>query len=150
MMLNPIGRLNDALVTQGIPIVSVSGGRGTARIDYADSATQAQRTQGDAILAGFDWSEAADVAYQLQRQRAEAEGLIDSPAQGHERLVRALALMILDEFNAHTTVEAAMFAAVAAATSLADLKVRFAAVQQHPQRTQAQLINAIKAKLNSE
>jgi hypothetical protein len=57
--------------------------------------------------------------------------------------VRALTLTALDEFNLHANVLNQMMAAVAAATTLADLKTRFAAItpQPYPTRTKAQMYN---------
>lgn len=63
-------------------------------------------------------------------------------------VVLAAVLVILDEFNRHTTVEKAIFDAAAAATSLADFKTRMAAIAQIPQRTPAQIRTSIRSKLD--
>ena len=51
-------RLNDA----GIPVESVSGNVGAVEVTYAPFATQAQRDQGAAIVAAFDWALTAERA----------------------------------------------------------------------------------------
>ena len=63
-------------------------------------------------------------------------------------IIAATVLVILDEFNAHSTVLSNIFAATAAATSLADFKTRMAAITTIPQRTSAQIKAAIRSKLN--
>lgn len=70
-------------------------------------------------------------------------------APPNDRLVYALSLMILDEFNLHTTFESALLSAIAAATSLANLQTRVAAITAIPQRTAAQVQNAIIAKISA-
>jgi hypothetical protein len=151
MSVLSLQRLDSMLRAAGIPIDGVSGSQGSVRVDYQASATTQQRTDGDAIVAAFDWSGAADATYAAQREKTAAAASFDrgvtQAGQASDRIVVALAQLMLDEFNAHTAVEASMLAAVAAAASLAELKTRFAAIVPVPQRTQAQLINAIKAKI---
>lgn len=62
-------------------------------------------------------------------------------------VVRALALLILDEFNAHAGKITAILNAADTATSLATFKTEMAAITKQPQRTQAQLVAALKAKI---
>ena len=66
-----------------------------------------------------------------------------------EQIHRAAALVVMDEDNRLKTDIASMASAVAAATSLADLKVRFAAIAFTPQRTAAQIKSAIRARLGT-
>ena len=61
-----------------------------------------------------------------------------------EKVLRAILLIILSEFNLHANKINSILDAVDASTSLADLKTRIAAIQDYPQRTQTQLINSIK------
>jgi NCAIR mutase (PurE)-related protein len=49
-----INILHQRLLDAGIPIVGVSGNGQPYRVDYADSATAQQRTQGDAMAAAFN------------------------------------------------------------------------------------------------
>jgi hypothetical protein len=64
-----------------------------------------------------------------------------------ERICRAVALVALDAFNTDRTAMTAMNTAVQAATTLADLKTRFALISFPPQVTAAQLVTAIKTKI---
>lgn len=66
-----------------------------------------------------------------------------------ERVLRAIVLLVLDEFNNHALKINAILDAVDQATSLADLKTRVAAIPDYPQRTTAQLITAIKNAIDS-
>lgn len=51
----PVQVLGDKLHAAGIPIYGVSdNGDGTFRVDYAPEATEAQKTQGEAIAASFE------------------------------------------------------------------------------------------------
>jgi hypothetical protein len=141
-----------AVISAAAPIDGVSiATRGAARIDFKDAATGPERIAAEAALAAFDWSVAADDTWLAQQRKIEASASFDRgdtrDGAASDRVVVALAELMLDEFNAHSTVEAAMFAAVAAASSLADLKTRYAAIVKVPQRTRLQVINAIKAKI---
>lgn len=66
-----------------------------------------------------------------------------------DNIGRATALVVMDEDNRIKTDIAAMAAAVAAATSLADLKTRFAAIAFTPQRVGSQIKAAIRARLGT-
>lgn len=102
-MLSPISRLHAALVAAGIPIDGVAGVQGNVRVDYQAAATGPQRTQGASIVAAFDWSVAADATFVAQQAKAQATAGIDNGqlqvGDKIERLVRALALVLLDEIN---------------------------------------------------
>jgi hypothetical protein len=77
-----INRLHFDLAAAGIPLDGVSGGPPPApvRVDYAASATQAQRAQGAALVAGFDWSQAAQDAWE-DAQEADLTALRNQTAQ---------------------------------------------------------------------
>lgn len=84
------------------PIDGVSGsatGPSTViRIDYAASATAPQRAAAAAALAAFDWSQAAQDAWEIERARTEAKSWVlgdETDARG----LKALALLLLDEIN---------------------------------------------------
>lgn len=66
-----------------------------------------------------------------------------------EDYARAFALVVLDEFNRHTTLEADIFAATAAATNLANFQTRMAAVSQVQQRVIGDLKTALRNKLGT-
>ena len=76
--------------------------------------------------------------------QAEALKALESELDNSERITRALALTILDELNRITTRIRTFDAAVAAATSLANLQTRVAALSSIPDRTVAQLKAAVK------
>ena len=122
-------RLDSAIRAAGIPIDGVSGSQGSVRVDYQAAATGPQRTQGAAIVAAFDWSAAADATYVAQQAKAQATTGIDTGAlqagDKLERIVRALALVTLDEINL--------------------IRANFAAPMTP--RTATQLVNAVKAKI---
>jgi hypothetical protein len=64
-----------------------------------------------------------------------------------ENILRALMLLILDEFNAHADMLNAMREAGRLATSIGDLRTRMAAINLYPTRTETQLRTAIRNKL---
>ena len=66
-------RLHQALAAV-CPIDGVSGGQGAVRIDYRPEATQPQRDAALAALAAFDWSDAAQQAWE-DDQRPDRKAL---------------------------------------------------------------------------
>ena len=64
-------------------------------------------------------------------------------------LLRALALLVLDEFNAHATKMNALLTAIDNAASLGALKTAVATIADHPTRTVAQLKTALVAKMGA-
>lgn len=83
--------------------------------------------------------------------KAAATAAIDNgdtaAARDIDRLARAVALVALDAFNTDRAAMAAMNTAVQAASSLANLKTLFAAINLPSQVTANQLVTAIKAKI---
>jgi hypothetical protein len=153
-MILAISRLYSQLCAAGIPIDGVSGGTAdTVRVDFQASATQAQQTQGAAIVAEFDWSRSAAATFDAQQEKTAAAASIDRgelvSGSASDRLVFALVTMMLDELNAHSTFEASLLSAIAAATTLADLKARMSTMNQIPQRTKAQVMSILKAKISA-
>lgn len=63
------------------------------------------------------------------------------------RIHKAAALVTMDEINILRQWDQSFKAAVAASTSLADLKTRVAALPAMPDRTATQIVNAVTAKL---
>ena len=150
-LMSALTRLDLAIRAAGVPIDGIAGAQGSVRIDFQPSATAPQIATANGIVAAFNWSAGADLTAIAQEAKAAATASIDSgqlqTGVSLERLVRSLALMVLDEFNLHTTFESALLAASASATTLADLKTRVAAITPIGQRTPAQLVTAIKAKI---
>ena len=111
-----------------------------------------------AALRSFDWSQGAQDAWLAQQQttlvtttRGVAAVTLDTGTRDLDLIVRALTLMTLDQIVQHAQWVNAFRAAVAAASSLADLKTRVANIPGGalPEPTKAQLIAALKAKLSS-
>ena len=85
------------------------------------------------------------------KRRAAASAIFDR-LDGDGQILRAVVLTLVDEVNLLRQRLAAQDAVVAAATSLADLKSRWATMASArpvPDRTPAQAKNAIASKLNS-
>lgn len=119
------------------------------RIDYRPEATAAQRQAGAAILAAWNPGDAAAYATWLagDLRGADAAGL-DAPT-GESRVLRAVVKVLVDELNALRQWDTAFKAATAAATTLADLKARVAALPNLPDRTLAQARSAIVTAVNA-
>lgn len=66
-----------------------------------------------------------------------------------EDIVRAAVLVIMEELNRHSDVEASILAAAATATSLADFKTRMGQIAAIPARTAQDLKSAIRNKLGN-
>ncbi len=135
--------LDQALRSAGIPIRGVQGsGDASCVIDYLSSATAQQRQDGDAIKAGFDWTPQGDTARQVISNRTSAATeFLESTPLG--QILRAEALVLIDEINALREWITTFKAATAAATSLANLQTRVAALASMPDRTAAQAKTAI-------
>lgn len=73
-------RLVMTLASAGVPVDAVTvTGPASAVVTYMEWATQAQRDQGAALLAAFDWSDAAQTAWE-GAQDPERAGLRDNIA----------------------------------------------------------------------
>ena len=84
-----------------------------------------------------------------QQIAAQLDGMVATAVDDPDSTVRALVTVIVAEFNRHSAFEASMLSAVASATSLADLKTQFAALNTIPQRTLADLRTAIRNSIGS-
>jgi hypothetical protein len=89
----------------------------------------------------------ADLIAAIARKVAKLLAESDPTADG--RIIRALAVTTLGEVNDLRQWIAAFKVQVAAATSLANLQTRVAALPAMPDRTKAQLIAAIKNKIDA-
>lgn len=70
-----LARLDEAIKAV-CPIHGVAGTQGNVRIDYKPEATAQQRTDAQAVLAAFDWSQAADDAWE-RGQEPDLRDLLD-------------------------------------------------------------------------
>jgi hypothetical protein len=71
-----LDRLDSAIKAAGIPIDGVSGEQGSIVIQFRPEATAQNQTDAAAIVAAFDWSDAAHNAW-LAEQRAATVGRIN-------------------------------------------------------------------------
>ena len=76
----------------GVAIISP----GVGRVDVRPEATAPERAAAAAALAAFDWSDGAQAAWELLRDRASAQSKWDDRS---EKLFRAFVLVVLDEIN---------------------------------------------------
>lgn len=112
------------------------------------SSTAQQRTNATNAAASFDWSPAAQIAWQtLQDRSALLLSIIpqDLPAKRS----RALMLLLLDELNLHALKINAILDAVDGAASLAALKTAVALIPDYPARTKQQLLTALTSIINA-
>jgi hypothetical protein len=153
-------RLGEALTTAGVKYTGLSllqpgqteepgwfvttGPLGEkVRIDGVPIAEQVAAT---AVVLGFDFSQIAhDTWLALKARTADAEGLTGTV--GTPRVLRAVVSLTVDELNDLRTWTRNFKAATAAATSLADLKVRVAALANLSDRTLVQARTAIVNKI---
>ena len=85
----------------------------------------------------------------IAEDRADAIDSLVNDRHGMAKFIRAVLLTIFDENNNTREWIQSFKSAVAAATSLADLKNRVAALPDMPDRTIAQAKNAVQNKINS-
>lgn len=100
------------------------------------------------IINAFDDSDAAQAAYENLKSRTVADNLIDLDKTALLKIARAEAAVLIDEINLLREWIVSFKAATAAATSLANLQSRVAALPDMPDRTFAQAKTAIKAKID--
>lgn len=74
-----IQRLHEAIAAV-CPIDGVSGSQGSVRVDHRPEATQPQRDAAAAVVAAFDWSQAAHDAW-LEDRRPERKAVRQAAAQ---------------------------------------------------------------------
>jgi hypothetical protein len=99
MSVYETARLDEALRAAGIPIDGVSQVAGVFSVQYAASATAQNRTDGAAIVAAFDASQAATDAWLAAKVKARAKAEPDGSDE-IGRLHRAFAAVVLSEINA--------------------------------------------------
>lgn len=150
--MTPISTTRLTAAVAGVaPIDGVSVSGTTARVIYKASATPQQIAAGDAVVAGFNWTAAADATWTAQQAKATAAKDADDGdlqiGTAQQRQVVAIVGIVLDEFNLHAAKINSILTAIDASTSFADLKTRIAAIVDYPTRTKAQLVTALKAKI---
>lgn len=98
----------------------------TVRIDFKVAATAPQRTAANGVVAGFDWSDAAELSAQNSRDRTSAATIFMTDTSAAGKILRATILVLLDEINI----------------------LRAASVPSLPARTIAQARTAIQNKID--
>jgi hypothetical protein len=140
------------LVSAGVPVdrCPAAVGPGTVRGDltFVGNPTQAQLDACDAVIAAFDWSDAAHAVWLNARSRDAAKSQFDlTDAQG--KVLRALVKVLIDEVNLLRQWVAAFKVETAAASTLANLKTRVATLPATPDRTLQQAKTAIAAAIDA-
>jgi hypothetical protein len=105
--MDPSARLTQA-VAAICPVIGVSISAPSAagvRIVFDPAATQAQQASAQAVVASFDWSDAAQLAWQNLQDRAAAKAVFASNTDAAAKILRATALVLLDQVN---TIRAAL------------------------------------------
>ncbi len=102
-----------------------------------------------ATINAFDGSQAAQDAWNAIPQDRKSAVLLINLTDAHARAFRAIAALTVDEINTLREWIVSFQAAVAAATSLANLQTRVAALPNLPDRTLAQAKSAFINKVNS-
>ncbi len=100
-------------------------------------------------INAFDGSQAAQDAWNAIPQSQKQAVLLINLLDANARAYRAIAALAIDEINTLREWIVSFQAAVAAATSLANLQTRVAALPNLPDRTLAQAKGAFIAKVNS-
>lgn len=83
------------------------------------------------------------------KQRSGAVSQLLSDRSSSAKLIRSILLIVLDEINILRQRDVNRSLDVAAATTLADLKTRWAARSSLQDRTSTQFLNAVESKINS-
>ena len=145
-IVNPatVDRMRDAILTvAAITSVSIGTHGVSASVIVGPASRQATAQP---VIDAFDWSQAAQDAYDNVRARTRATNLTSNPIS-EMKAQRAFALVSLDEVNVLRAWLASFKTEVAAAATLADLKIRVATLPATPARTPAQLKTAVNNKI---
>ncbi len=135
---------NAAVSVDGISGVVTPWNPATVTVQPSNLQTSAQAT-----INAFDGSQSAQDAWNaLPQDQKDAVTLINLNG-ANARAYRAIAALAIDEINTLREWIVSFQAAVAAATSLANLQTRVAALPNLPDRTLAQAKAAFIAKVNS-
>lgn len=145
MTITNVERLHEAIIAAGVAIVGVNA-EGIVSPDTLQAAAQP-------TINAFDDSPEAHATWLAQKEKTEATSAVDDAftktGNRVERIVMSVATSAIKVINNDRITLGQMNAAVQAATSLADLKTRFAAISFPAQITNQQLINSIKADIAS-
>ncbi len=136
---------NSALAIDGISGVASPWNPVTVTVQPSNLQASAQAT-----INAFDGSQGAYDAWVATVSAAQKEAVtFINKVDANAKAFRAIAALAIDEINALREWIVSFQAAVAAATSLANLQARVAALPNLPDRTLAQAKSAFIAKVNS-
>jgi hypothetical protein len=110
---------------------------------------QVELTPEEAAVIEAEWAANPPLTAQqmLDALRAKAAAMIDQAADAQAVKDRAMLLVLMDELNLLRAWVTSFKAAVAAATNLANLQTRVAALDSLPQRTANQIRPAVQGKM---
>lgn len=132
----------DVIVALHRSVPGVTGvadnGDGSYRLDFVGSSRLATAQEISDAQAGI-----------LTLTHADLVDLLDGEAPDHAKLLRALVLIMLDEFNLHAAKINAILTAIDNGGTLAQVKTNIAAIADYPTRTKANLITAMTNKINA-
>lgn len=141
MAIKYLTRLTAHLIANGVAVVGVDS-------DGLVSPSNLQ-SAADPIIAAFDDSDAAQLAWENLQARTTAQAQLDTDKSAALKISRAVAALTIDEINTLRQWLVSFKTEVAAATNLADLKTRVATLPNTPDRTLAQAVTAIKNKIDA-
>lgn len=137
------------LASAGVPVDTVTiTGAASADVTYMTWATQAQMDLGAALIAAFDWSDAAETAWQAIQTRPVASSQLNLK-DAQFVLLRGVVSVLVDEVNTLRQWVTSFKGAVAGAGTFAALKTAVAALPNTPDRTLIQARTAITNAVNS-
>jgi len=139
MAISVVCPVESIRVTDGIPTLVLAS---------SVPADDPRRVEAQALFDAWDWSPTAETARQNLRDRIAAKATFATATDDRAKAWRAIVSLLIDELNASRGWIMAFKAAVAAATTLADLKTRVAALSNLPDRTLTQAKAAFAAKID--
>lgn len=165
MGVNQTYALGSAIMSAGLPISDVTvpylGAQGesgctyptwsgnTLRVKWSSGPTAQNLTDLTSVISSFDGSQSGLDNFQKASDKAAAKANMAGGVDPNSRLSRAIASVILDQFNTVRAWDMSLKAAVAAATNLANLQTRIAALPNLPQLTLSDVQTAISNKIDT-
>ncbi len=132
------------------PLLTVySNAAGQVGVSWTQAPTSGQESTASSTIAAYDLSGTGQATDLTAVQRSQASTLVGSDPKDLGKALRGAAAVLVDEINFVREWTVALKAAVAAATSLANLQTRVAALDTLGDRTLAQAKTAIQAKINA-
>jgi hypothetical protein len=143
-----LDRLSETITNAGIRLERIEGKVPNPLLVFKDIATQQERDDAAAIVASFDWSDAAHLAWFNIKLRELAAVRLDT-TDNQTRIFRALILVLIEEINSLRSWIRDFKTETDAATSLSDFKTRVASLPNLNDRTALQARAAITTKIQA-